>query len=80
MADISTTLAETSFQNGVDVAGQTTTIMDHFNFTLISAEYNNFTSTLTFIASPMHRSIAFECASPLSFRSESVDIVGKLYM
>ena len=76
-ADRSSTIAETSFRNGIDQAGQTQILMDQFNFTLISANPNNFISVLKFIASQLHQSIAIECTSLQSSSTESVRIVGK---
>ena len=77
-ADRSSTLAETSFRSGVDQAGQTKILMGRFNVTLISANLNNFTSVLKFIASQLHQSIAIECSSLQSSSTESVGIVGRL--
>ena len=73
-ADSSTTLAEVSFRSSHDV-GRSSVIMDYFNFTLISPDYSNFISVLTFVASEMYN-ILIECASPLSYATDSVRIVG----
>jgi hypothetical protein len=78
LADRSTTIAEISFRNGIDFAGRTKIVMDQFNFTLISANQNNLTSMLKFVASQLHQNIAVECASSLSYSIEPVGIVGKL--
>ena len=76
--DTSKILAEIGYVSN-DVPG-ISVIVDNpqyqFNFTLISSNYINFTSVLMIVASEQKQNLFIECASPLSFSTNSVRIAG----